>query len=261
MLRPRLIPCLLLRERGLVKTIKFSDEKYVGDPLNAVRIFNEKEADELIVLDIDATKQGKRPDFELIGQLASECRMPLCYGGGIRSRDDAEKIIALGVEKVAFGAAAVESPQLLKEVSESIGAQSVVAVMDVRRTGLMRKFGVFIRNGTQGVGMDPLKFALTAQASGAGEILINNIDRDGMQNGYDLDLIGSILKSTSLPVTAIGGAGCIGDIEILVKNFGPVGCGAGSFFVFKGSRRAVLINYPDRDIRDDLAACISAGKQ
>ena len=252
MLRPRVIPCLLVRDGGLVKTVRFGEGKYVGDPLNAVRIFNEKECDELIVLDIDATAQGREPNYRMIEKLAVECRMPLNYGGGVSTVAQAERIIGLGVEKVSFGAAAVETPEVLRDTAARLGAQSVVGVIDVRRNGLRRRHEVVVRNAGKRTGLDPADFARTLGGLGVGEILLNNVDLDGEMKGYDLDLAARVAGATSLPMTVVGGAGSLDDIAALTLRLPVVGAGAGSLFVFKGRYRAVLINYPDRAAKTAL---------
>src|SRR3990172_8493156 len=178
MLRPRIIPCLLVKNAGLVKTVQFSNPKYVGDPINAVRIFNEKEVDELIVVDIDATTQNREPDYSMIKNLAAECRMPLCYGGGVRTAAQLQQIISLGVEKVAFSSAAVNTPELISEAATKVGSQSVVVVMDIKKSGLLRRYEVFTHNGTRETGLDPVTFARRAEELGAGEVVVNSIDRD-----------------------------------------------------------------------------------
>jgi cyclase len=246
MLRPRIIPCLLVHQGGLVKTQAFKDPKYVGDPINAVKIFNEKEADELIVLDIDATVLGREPDFGLIAKLAAECRMPLCYGGGVTTAAQAARIVDMGVEKVAVSAAAIANPSLLTEMAAAVGRQSVVVVLDVRKkSGLFAKgFEVCTRNAKVAHKQDPLALALQLQEAGAGEIVVNSVDRDGLMQGYDLDLAEQFRQSLQVPVTFLGGAGSLDDIGQLVSRVGVVGAAAGSLFVFKGKYRAVLINYP-----------------
>lgn len=246
MLRPRIIPCLLVHQGGLVKTQRFKEPKYVGDPINAVKIFNEKEADELIVLDIDATVQGREPDFGLIAKLAAECRMPLCYGGGVTTAEQAARIVDMGVEKVAVSAAAIASPALLTEMAAAVGRQSVVVVLDVRKkSGLFAKgFEVCTHNGKQAHKQDPVALAVQLQDAGAGEIVVNSIDRDGLMQGYDLDLAVQFRQALKVPVTFLGGAGSLDDIGQLVSRVGVVGASVGSLFVFKGKYRAVLINYP-----------------
>ena len=252
MLRPRIIPCLLIKNGGLVKTVQFGDSKYVGDPINAVRIFNEKEVDELIVLDIDASSQQREPDYTLIKNLAAECRMPLCYGGGVKTIPQIQKIISLGVEKVAISSAAIDTPDLITQAADQVGSQSVVVVLDVKKTGILRRFELFTLNGINKSGINPVEFARKVEALGAGEVVINAIDHDGVMKGYDINLIKSVRDSISLPMTVLGGAGSLEDIEGLITQFGIIGAAAGSLFVFKGKYRAVLINYPDRAAKDAL---------
>jgi len=254
MLRPRLIPCLLLKKRGLVKTVRFATPKYVGDPINAVRLFNEKEVDELIVLDIDATVQRYEPDFALIAKLASECRMPFCYGGGISRVDQIERLVSLGVEKVAVSSAAVARPELPCIAAERVGAQSIVLVLDVRRSDKRDGYEIFTHNGSRPTGMCPTEFASRIGSEGVGEIVINSIDRDGMMEGYDMELVRRIRAATTLPITVLGGAGSLEHAADLIQTFGIIGAAAGSLFVFKGRHRAVLINYPTRVEKDALIA-------
>jgi cyclase len=252
MLRPRIIPCLLVKSNGLVKTIGFEKPKYVGDPLNAVRIFNEKEVDELMVVDIDATTQNREPNYKLIANLAAECRMPLCYGGGVTTPEQVQRIISLGVEKVALSAAAVANPALISKAAHWVGGQSVVVVMDVKRVGLLRRYEVFTHNGTKGTGLDPVAWTKKVEELGAGEVVINSVDQDGQMKGYDLTLVERVRQATTLPMTVLGGAGSLDDLEALVSRFGTIGAAAGSFFVFKGKYKAVLINYPSRVEKDAL---------
>lgn len=254
MLRPRISPCLLVHDGGLVKTERFGNPKYVGDPINAVRIFNEKEVDEIIVLDIDATVRNREPDYELIRRLAAECRMPLCYGGGVRRLEHFERLVSLGVEKVAVGAACCEQPELIPKAAEVVGSQSVVAVVDSRRPAAAAPPTVLTRNATVDVKVTPANHARRLESLGAGEILVNSIDRDGMRVGYDLDLMQSVRDAVSCPITALGGAGSLAHIGELINRFGIIGASAGSLFVFKGVYKAVLINYPNRADRDRLVA-------
>jgi cyclase len=252
MLRPRIIPCLLVHKGGLVKTVGFDKPKYVGDPLNAVRIFNEKEVDELMVVDIDATRQQRDPDYALIAKLAAECRMPLAYGGGVHTVEQFERLISLGVEKVAASAAAVADLGLITRAAERVGGQSVVVVVDVRKK--VKGYEVFTHNGTRATGLDAVDFARRAEAAGVGEIVVNSIDRDGQMKGYDLDLVRLVRNAVSCPLTVLGGAGSLADVGALVGEFGTIGAAAGSAFVFKGVYRAVLINYPARKDKDALVA-------
>lgn len=250
MLRARIIPCLLVHQRGLVKTRRFREPTYVGDPVNTVRIFNEKEVDELFVADIDATVEGREPNYQLISELAAECRMPLAYGGGVRSVEQVERIIKLGVEKVAISAAALASPTLASEAAYKVGSQSVVVVADVRAAG--GRYEVFTHNGTRPTGQTVEQVAQMADRAGAGELVVNNIDRDGMGNGYDLNLVKQCRVACGLPMTILGGAGNLDDIKGLIERFPIIGAAAGSLFVFKGKYRAVLINYPNRDHKIEL---------
>ncbi len=244
MLYPRIIPCLLVHKKGLVKTTKFKEPKYVGDPINAVKIFNEKEVDEIIVVDIDASRQEKEPDYQLIENLAIECRMPLCYGGGIKNVEQAQRIFSLGVEKIAISSAAISNPSLITEMAERVGRQSVVVVLDVKKRLLGGKYEIYTHNGMRATGIDPIIFAKQAEELGAGEIVINSIDQDGMMKGYDHSLINKIREVISIPLTVLGGAGSLEDIGQIIQQHGIIGVAAGSLFVFKGKFRAVLINYP-----------------
>ena len=259
MLRPRIIPCLLIHNKGLVKTRQFTDPTYVGDPVNAVRIFNEKEVDELLVLDIDATVKGHEPNYELIAQLAAECRMPLAYGGGVKSVEQVERIIGLGVEKVAISSAAIADPDFITAAASKVGSQSIAVVADVRvdDKGENR---VFTHNGTVKTDQAPAELASIVEKSGAGEFIVNNIDRDGIGNGYDLELIAQCRAGCSLPITVLGGAGSLDDVRALTQKFSIIGAAAGSLFVFKGKYRAVLINYPDKVHKNRLLECCAAGK-
>lgn len=244
MLRPRIIPCLLVHKKGLVKTVQFKDPKYVGDPINAVKIFNEKEVDELIVLDIDATANNSAPNFDLIKNLAVECRMPFCYGGGVTTIAQAKKIVQLGAEKVAFSYAATQNIQLLKDVGNAIGAQSVVVVIDYKKKGLLGKLEVFTHNGKKATGKNLFKFIEELAKLEIGEIVLNSIDRDGKMKGYDIDTVSKARELFDGPITVLGGAGSFTDIEKLINTFKIIGAAAGSLFVFKGKYKAVLINYP-----------------
>ncbi len=254
MLRPRVIPCLLIHNKGLVKTVRFSDPKYVGDPINAVRIFNEKEVDELMVVDIDASTQGNAPDFKLIERMAAECRMPLCYGGGIKTPKQARTLIGLGVEKVAVSSALIEDPSIAARISDEIGRQSLVAVLDVKAKRFSKKYEVWTHNATINTKLCPVELSQELQRQGIGELVINSIDQDGLMKGYDIGIIEQIHQVVNVPMSVIGGAGSINDIRELFRQFGIIGAGAGSLFVFKGSYKAVLINYPSSDVKDSLTA-------
>lgn len=254
MLRPRIIPCLLVQNGGLVKTQIFRDPKYVGDPINAVRIFNEKEADELLVLDIDSSICGREPDFALIAKIAAECRMPLCYGGGISTATQALRLVDMGVEKVAVSSAAIANPSLLSQIGDAVGRQSVVVVLDVRKKTGLFTFGyeVCTRNATVVNKVDLVALIQQLQNIGVGEIVINSVDRDGLMCGYDLELAIMLKQVLRVPVTFLGGAGSLKHIGLLFNKLGIVGAAAGSLFVFKGKYRAVLINYPTREEKIQL---------
>ena len=246
MLKPRIIPCLLIRNNSLVKTINFSEEKYIGDPINAVKIFNEKLVDELMIIDIDATTKMKEPNFNLIKKISAESQMPISYTGGIKNVEQIKRIISYGVEKVGISSSAITNPELISDASKEVGSQSVVVVLDVKKN----KFGnyhVYINNGKNDTGHRVESLAKDLTNRGAGELIINSIDHDGKMKGYDINIIRDIKKIVSVPVTLIGGAGSIDDIKKLVDEFHIIGAAAGSLFVFQGKYKAVLINYPDQD--------------
>ena len=246
MLRSRVSPCLLVHNKGLVKTVKFKDAKYVGDPINAVKIFNEKEVDELIVLDIDATVENKAPDYQMIRHLANESRMPLCYGGGIKTPQQAQEIIKLGVEKVAISSEALSNPSVLKEMADIIGKQSVVVVLDVKKT-LFGSYEIYTHNGNKKVKKKLEQVISELEEIGIGELVINSIDQDGMMKGYDMKLAEKVRDLANVPLTILGGAGSSEDILKLIEKFKVIGASAGSLFVFKGVYKAVLINYLTKD--------------
>jgi imidazole glycerol-phosphate synthase subunit HisF len=246
MLFPRIIPCLLIKDKGLVKTVNFKNPKYVGDPINAVRIFNEKEVDEIIVIDIDATAEKREPDYNMIEHLAAECRMPLCYGGGITTSNQVQNIIQLGVEKVAISSAAISNPELISKSAERVGNQSIVVVLDVKKQTSEGKYIVWTHNGQKNTNQNVVELAMKMEKLGAGEIVMNSIDNDGVMKGYDLSLVEEVKKSINIPLTVLGGAGSLLDIGKLLNKFGIIGASAGSLFVFKGVYKAVLISYPSR---------------
>jgi cyclase len=243
MLRSRIIPCLLLHQGGLVKTRRFQEPKYVGDPLNAVKIFNEKEVDELLFVDIDATAENRSPNMQLLRSLAIESRMPLCYSGGVTKAEQAARIVATGFEKVSVSSAALARPALIKEMSEAIGAQSVVMTLDVKANRLFGGYTIYTHNGKLKHKVPLLEFCQQAVALGVGEVVINSIDRDGEMLGYDLDLAREVRNAIDIPLTMLGGCGCTEHMQALIDEVGVVGAAAGSLFVFKGQYRAVLINY------------------
>lgn len=242
MLLTRTVPVLLLHGHGLTKTRQFKPWKYLGDPVNAVRIFNEKEVDELVVLDIDATRLGTPPRIADIVELASECFMPMCYGGGITDLEQIKRLLSEGIEKVCLGTAAHVQPSLVEAAARGFGSQSIVVSVDVKRLSDGR-YSVFSKSGHQDESIDPVSFALKAQSQGAGELLLNNIDRDGMQSGYDLDLIKSVSEAVDIPVVACGGAGHTTHLRDAISS-GAHAAAAGSLFVLIGRLNAVLISYP-----------------
>lgn len=243
-MRPRLIPTLLLKAGGLYKTRKFSDPVYIGDPINAVRIFNEKGVDEIVLLDIDATLEGRGPNFERITDIVSEAFVPICYGGGVRSIDDFSRLMKLGVEKVAVTSAVANDFSLVTQAAALFGSQSVVVGIDARR-GLFNRLDRVVRSGKEATRLSPLDAALAAEAAGAGEILLTSVDRDGMMTGYDEKLISAVADAVGVPVIASGGAASLDDMLQAVFTGGASAAAAGSLFVFQGKHRAVLISYPD----------------
>jgi cyclase len=243
MLKTRVIPALLLRGQGLVKTTKFRDPKYVGDPINAVRIFNDKEVDELALLDITATPEGRKPNFKMIREIAGECFMPLSYGGGLNDIDDLRALFGLGVEKAIINTHAVEHPEFVLKASKIFGASSIVVSIDAKLTG-KREYRIHTRGGRIPTKLSPVDHARRMEDMGAGEILLNSIDRDGTQAGFDLDLIRNVTAAVNIPVIACGGAGKLQDFAAAVREGGASAVAAGSLFVYYGRHRAVLISYP-----------------
>lgn len=243
-LLPRVIPVLLLRGRGLVKTVAFRKPVYLGDPVNVIRIFNDKEVDELTLLDIDATPRGRGPDFRLLHEIASECFMPLGYGGGISTVAQVRQLLAIGLEKVVLNARAVEDPSFVRAAADEAGSQSVVVSIDVKR----RLFGgqrVVTRSGRVDTGIDPVALAEEMQRRGAGELILNSVDRDGTMKGYDLPLVRRVASAVDIPVVACGGAASAEDFGRAVAE-GASAVAAGAMFVFQGPHRGVLISFPSR---------------
>ncbi len=245
MFRPRVIPCLLLRDNGLVKSVNFKDHRYIGDPLNAIKIFNDKKADELIFLDINASKENRITSLEFIKKLGDECNMPFSVGGGIKTIEDIKSIINAGAEKVCINSAAVIRPEFIREAVSIFGSSTIVVCMDVKKK-LFGKKQVYINNGTKSTGISPLDFAIKMVEMGAGEIMVNSIDQDGKMQGYDTELIAQISKSIPIPVIALGGAGNINHMIDTAKEAKASALAAGSMFVYHGPRNAVLINLPTR---------------
>ncbi len=258
MLRTRVIPCLLLRGRALVKTRRFKNPAYVGDPVNTVRIFNEKEVDELIVLDITATTDHRDLKYDLIEELATECFMPMAYGGGLRTLEQIEKVFSLGAEKVVLNTCIFMNPALVRDAAASFGTQSIVASIDVKTSWLGRST-VYVAHAGRPTRTDPVSYARAAEELGAGEILLTSIDRDGLMNGYDLDLVRTVADSVSIPVVACGGAGTFNHLADAV-NAGASAVAAGSLFVYQGTNRSVLINFPSRQVLEStLRSAARAG--
>lgn len=243
MFRPRVIPILLLRNLGLVKSVKFKDHRYIGDPINAVKIFNDKKADELVFLDILASKEGRLPNHDLIQKISDESNMPFAYGGGIRSLDNIRDALKYGAEKVVINSAAITNPAFVRQAAEEFGTSTIVVSVDVKKN-LFGKYIVFTHSGTTKTDLDPLRICLELENAGAGEIILNSIDRDGTMEGYDIDLLHLVTKNTSIPIVAAGGAGSFTDFKKAVKEGGASAVAAGSMFVFHGPRRAVLISFP-----------------
>jgi cyclase len=248
---PRVIPCLLLKGSGLVKTVRFDDPRYVGDIINAVRIFNEKEVDEIIILDVEAHTRPGRIKWDLIQDVASECFMPMCYGGGVTKVDEFRRLYGSGVEKVAVNTAAAEGLGLVEAAAREFGSQSVVVSIDVKKT-LFGKYAVVTHGGRKKQRSDVAAYAKEVERAGAGEIMLTSVDRDGTQNGYDLELLQTVTGAVRIPVIACGGAGRLADFRAAV-DAGASAVAAGSMFVFHGPHRAVLITYPERH---ELESCL-----
>ena len=245
MLKTRVMPCLLLKESRLVKTIKFKNPNYIGDAINAVMIYNEKEVDELIFLDITATVNNQKPPFKIIKEIVSECFMPFTYGGGINNMEDMKTIFSLGVEKIAINSFSVKDPSFITKTAELFGSQSIVASIDVKKTG-PSSYEVFTHSGSKKTGLDPVKWARTVETLGAGEILLTSIDRDGTMEGYDTNIISRAAGAVNIPLIASGGAGRIEDFGEAVAA-GASAVTAGSLFVYHGSAKGVLINFPSQE--------------
>lgn len=249
MLKTRVIPCLLLKNKGLVKTVKFKEPKYVGDPINAVKIFNDKEVDELFFIDIEASKKGKEPDFDLISKIAREAFMPFGYGGGITTVEQMRKLFYIGVEKVSINIGALENINLVKEAFELFGAQSVVVTVDIKKD-FFGKYKVYNHKLKKNLRLNYLEYIKKVVEMGAGEIIINSVDRDGTFKGYDIELMRKISSNIGVPIIALGGAGKVDDLVNVVKEAKVSAVSAGSLFVFHGPHRAVLITYPNKkDLR------------
>ncbi len=252
MLKTRIMPCLLVSNGRLVKTIKFANPAYVGDPVNAIKIYNEKEVDELILLDISATQEGRKPNFAFLSEIANECFMPLAYGGGVRDLDDIKRIFSLGIEKVAINSYAVENPAFIEKAATIFGSQSILLSLDAKKN-LFGKYGVYTQGGRKGTSHDPVVWAVEAERLGAGEILLNSIDQDGTMEGYDIKLIKKVTDAVHIPVIACGGAGRLHDFKAAVAEGGASAVAAGSMVVYQAKNKGVLINFPSRaDLKNIL---------
>lgn len=246
MLRTRIIPCLQLIDESLVKTVKFKNQGYIGDPINTVRIFNELEVDELCFLDIRATLEKRMPNFKILKEIADECFMPLSYGGGIKDANTAQKILSMGFEKVVLNTAAFDDKNLVKKISEYSGNQSVIGSIDVKKN-FWGKYQVFISDGTKKVDIDVISWAQELETLGAGELLITSMDQDGTWAGYDNDLILLITNAVRVPVIANGGAGNVNHIGDVVKKGGASAVALGSMVVYQKKDMGVLVNFPDKN--------------
>ena len=243
--RPRIIPTLLIDDRDLIKTIKFGERTYLGDPVNAVKIFNRKGIDELSILDIGAARNGREPDFELLRDIASEAFMPLSYGGGIKTLDQIHDLLAIGYEKVVINTGLIKDSELITLAAERFGSQSIVASIDAKREG--ESYKCYIVDGTERVDTNPVELAIKAEKFGAGEIIINSIDRDGLMSGYDIELVKSVADAVKIPVIAIGGAGGIKDLKEVIQKGHAHAAAGGSMFVYYGRLKAVLITAPTEE--------------
>lgn len=253
MYRSRVIPCLLLKNKGLYKTIKFGSPKYLGDPINTLKLFNNKEIDEVIVLDIMSSLNGAEPNINYLKRLTSECFMPICYGGGVKTLNQVEALFKIGIEKISFNTALSNNPNLIYEAAKNFGTQSIVASIDVKKK-LLGSYSVYISGGKIDIKTNPVDFAKNVENMGAGEILLNSIDRDGMMNGYDYELIEKVSMAVSIPVIVCGGAGKLSDC-VKAVNHGASAAAAGSIFVYYGPKKAVLINYPTQDELNTAFKC------
>lgn len=245
MFRPRIIPVLLLKNLALVKSVKFKKHKYIGDPINAVRIFNDLKADELVFLDIGASRNNQLISLDFVKNVGEEARMPFAVGGGIRSAEDIKTLINAGAEKVVINTHAARNPDFIREASDAFGSSTIVVCIDVKKT-LFGAQRTWILNGSKSTEYTPVEFAQLMEKNGAGELIIQSIDKDGTMEGYDIELVRSISTSVNLPVVALGGAGKKEDLIAAYKNGHANGLGAGSLFVYQSKKRGVLVNYPDK---------------
>lgn len=245
MFRPRILPVLLIQEKALVKSIKFKHHKYIGDPINAVKIFNDLKADELVFLDIEASKQKRLISIDFVKKLAEETNMPFAVGGGIRTIADIQNLIAAGAEKVIISHAALENPNFIAEAVENFGSSTIAVCIDVKKN-LFGKQKVYTLNGSKSHAFSPVEFAKLMEAKGAGEIIVQSIDQDGTMEGYDLGLVAAISEAVTIPVVALGGAGSLEDLKTAYFEGKANAMAAGSLFIFQSKKRGVLVNYPDK---------------
>lgn len=258
MKRIRVIPVLLMQKGGLVKSVRFRDHKYVGDPINAVKIFNDKEVDELVLLDISASREKRGPDFEKISEIVSEAFMPIAYGGGISTVEEIRQLINIGVEKVVLNSALTKGTELITAAAAVVGSQSVAVCIDVKKNWLGR-YNATVQGGTKVIANDPVAFAMKLQEAGAGEIVLQSVDRDGSFSGFDLQLVNKISAAVTIPVVALGGAGNVGDLFTAIES-GAAAVAAGSMFVFQGPHRAVLISYPSqKELKEKIFSKLTNG--
>lgn len=251
MLITRVMPCLLVENDRLVKTVKFKIPSYVGDPVNAIKIYNDKEVDELVIVDITATVEKRTPNFNLIKEIADECFMPVCYGGGISSIDQMKTLYGIGIEKVALNSHAINNPKLITDAANKFGSQSIVLSIDVKKN-IFGKQTVYTHGGTKKSKYGPIEYAKIVEEAGAGEILLNSIDRDGTWDGFDIDLIRSVTEIVNIPVIAIGGAGNLEHISAAIHSGGASAIALGSMAVYQGKDLGVLINFPTREKLDKI---------
>lgn len=244
MLRPRIIPCILIDSDDVIKTIRFNENIYIGDPLNTVRLFNEKKSDEILIIDISATRDKKKPNFKLIQNIAEVARMPVAYGGGIKNKSDALEIFRSGIEKISISSLFFENSIEVKKILKAVGSQSLVVTLDIKK--FEKKYSVFLDNGKRFIDDDLISVIRKIEDIGVGEIIINNIDRDGTMEGYDEELIEIIYSNSTIPLTTLGGVGKHEHIQLCINKFGNIGYACGSYFIFKGPRKAVLISYENK---------------
>lgn len=251
--RSRVVPCLLLSNKGFYKTIRFKESRYLGDPINTLRLFNDKEADEIIILDISVSAGNKEPNIEYLKKIVSECFMPICYGGGISNIKQIETLYKIGIEKVSLNTSLANNPELIKDAVRNFGSQSIVASIDVKKS-MLGNASVYLNGGSDKTKYKPVDYAKRAEELGVGEIMLTSIDHEGMMKGYDLDLIEKVSSAVSIPVIANGGAGSLEDC-VRATEVGASAAAAGSLFVYYGGRKAVLVNYPKQE---DLRSAFSA---